>query len=136
MRLAIVVMLVGCYNGPKHAMPLRPLEAGEFRGYAISACKDASNGYLVRGTREVEERGEAASDERVEAYRIRYLVPALSKVIEVKGWGTGTCANSRLVMYVVGANEFGEALHRAGETLRNNPTDIEVAIALGPPPSK
>lgn len=136
MRLAIAVLLVAaCHTGPEKPAVLRPLEVGQFEGYAIAECKDVPNGHAVRGTREVEEKGEAASDERVEAYRIRYLVPALERVIDVKGWRTGvTCVNSRLVIYVDGKAAYGEALHRVGETLRNNPTDIEVAIAPGPPP--
>ena len=136
MRLAIaVLLLVACHKGPQAPAVLRPLEVGAFDGYAIAVCRDVPKAHAVRGTREVEERGEAASDERVEAYRIRYLEPALERVIDVIGWRVGaTCVNSKLVIYVDGAAAYGEALHRVGETLRNNPTDIEVAIALGAPP--
>jgi hypothetical protein len=130
-------LVVAC--APKPERPLRPFQAGTFDGYSIEPCKAAdgtARGHVVRLTKQVEERGEAASPERVETYRDRYLIPALEDTIRVTGWNTSaTCARGGLTLQVDAKQDkaYGEALHRIGETLRDNPTDIEVVLVLSGP---
>lgn len=128
MKLAIagllaLVCLAACH---KKKVVYRPLETGVFAGYKIEDC--ATGGHVVKLATPPDERGEAASRERVDNYKKQYLVPALGKAIDVGGWAyDNTCAASGLTLKTKAA-QAGEALHRIGETLKKNPTDIEVVV--------
>jgi hypothetical protein len=127
MRLALVLVLVACGGSPK--APLRPLATGTFGKYKIEPC--ATGGHAVKLTYEVDERGEAANKLLVQAYRDRYLVPRLKDAVEIQGWAYDSqCVNGGLTVRI-NTPGIGEALHRIGETLAKNPTDIEVTV-VGP----
>lgn len=123
-RLVVVLVLFACGSKPKVVM--RPLAVGTFGKYKIEPC--AAGGHVVKLTREPDERGEAANKHLVVAYRDRYLLPKLKDVVEVKGSTFDSkCGRSGLTLQVV-PDAVGEALHRVGETLSKNPTDIEVTV--------
>lgn len=125
MRWIAIAVLAACSSKPK--APLRPLETGTFGKYKIEPCR--TGGHVVKLTREVDERGEAANKKLVEAYRDRYLLPALESAVLIRGWRfDSACGNSGLVLSVSPPNGVGEALHRIGATLAKNPTDIEVTV--------
>lgn len=126
-RWILCLLVAGCH--PKPQVVFRPLATGAFGKYKIEAC--ASGGHVVKLTYVVDERGEAANHRLVETYRDRYLVPKLEEVLPITGWTfDSTCGASGLTLRVP-ANAVGEALHRTGETLAKNPTDIEVTV-VGP----
>ena len=135
MRVSIAIaacLLAACtwHRRPKNTAPLRPLETGAFQGYVISDCP--KGGHLVKLDHEPDERGEVNSRERIDNYRHRYLEPALGDAVEVVGWGyESTCARGGLELRTH-PDEQGEALHRIGETIAANPTDIEVAVVPRP----
>lgn len=121
----LLVLLIAC-GGSKPKTPPRPLSTGAFGKYKIEPC--ASGGHVVKLTYVVDERGEAANKHLVEAYRDRYLLPKLEDDIDVKGWTfDSTCGASGLTLRVP-ETVRGEVLHRVGETLAKNPTDIEVTV--------
>lgn len=123
-RAAILLVVVAC--GGLDKPPLRPLAIGTFDRYKIEAC---AGGHIVKLTSEPDERGEHRSKELVEKYRDRYLIPALKPAVEVKGWSyDSACGRSGLTLRISPPAGLGEALHRIGETLRKNPTDIEVTV--------
>jgi hypothetical protein len=131
--LAIACVLVGLAACHQKRVLLRPLSTGSFGGYEISECP--AGGHLVKRTGELAEdlRGEVNSRERIENYRDRYMKPALKRIdMEIDGYAFDdkTCAQSKLVLRVEPERSYGEALHRIGETLRGQPTDIDVVLVL------
>ena len=124
MRWILCALVVVSCHGTK--VSLRPLATGAFGKYKITTC--ASGGHVVKLTSEVVERGEAANRKLVESYRDRYLVPRLEEAMPITGWTfDSTCGKSGLTLRVP-AKAVGEALHRSGEVLAKNPTDIEVTV--------
>ena len=116
---------------------MRPFQVGTFDGYLIEPCETAKGprGHVVRGTRS-HDPGEAASPERVESYRDKYLLPRLKDTVSITGFASdATCARSGMTIFVdfEGPDRLGEALHVVGEVLRDQPTDIEVVIVRGKP---
>lgn len=126
MRYVLLIALIAC--GSKK-VPLRPLATGTFGKYTIAVC--AQGGHVVKLVSEPDERGEANNKHLVEKYRDRYLLPRLDEAVDVIGWTfDSSCGKSGLTLKVVEAG-VGEALHRIGETLAKNPTDIEVTVVPG-----
>ncbi len=124
MRWLVLACVLGCHN-PK--VVLRPLATGVFGKYKIEAC-GTSGGHVVKLTYVVDERGEAANHRLVETYRDRYLVTKLEEVMPINGWTFDSkCGASGLTLRVP-TKAVGEALHRSGEVLAKNPTDIEVTV--------
>jgi hypothetical protein len=134
MKLAIALLLVaGCtFSRRAKNIKYRPLETGTFARYKIEAC--ASGGHVVKLAVETDEKGEANSRERVDTYKKRYILPALDHdhAIDLDGWAyDNKCAASGLTLQT-NTKHQGEALHRIGEVLAKNPTDIEVVVVPGP----
>ncbi len=128
MKHAAILLVVIASCGRLKTVPLRPLATGTFDRYKIEPCTTAG-GHVVKLTAEPDERGEHRSRERIEKYREQYLMPALKPALDVKGWSfDSTCGRSGLTLRVAPAAGVGEALHRVGETLSKNPTDIEVTV--------
>lgn len=123
----VLCLTLGCKKAP--SVPMRPLAVGTFDGYTIAACP--GGGHVVHGTRP-NDPGEANSEERVENFRDKWVIPRLRQVVTVSGFARdSTCAHGGLVIRVDPedkANGYGEALHRVGELLREQPTDIEVEL--------
>jgi len=134
MRVLLVLVLVGCtFSRRAKNITYRPVETGVFGGYKIEDC--ATGGHVVKLAKEPDEKGEANSRERVDTYKKRYILPALDHdhAIDLDGWAyDNKCAASGLTLKTNPKHE-GEALHRIGEVLKKNPTDIEVVVVPGPP---
>jgi hypothetical protein len=129
--VCIVLVLAACHGRkPKLRGPLRPLEVGTFAGYTIAPCE--AGGHVVKLVTEPDERGEANNPHFVIKYRDRYLLPKLVG-FDIKGWKyDSACAKSGTTIEMPEA-QAGEALHRIGETLKANPTDIEVVVVPSKP---
>ena len=129
--LCIAIALAACHGRkPKLWGPVRPLEVGTFAGYTIAPC--SAGGHVVKLTTEPDERGEANNPLFVTKYRDRYLLPKLHG-FDIRGWKyDSACAKSGTTLTVPEA-QAGEALHRIGETLKANPTDIEVVVVPSKP---
>ena len=135
MRLVLVlaVVVAGCtLTRRAKNIKYRPLATGVFERYKIEDC--ATGGHVVKLAFEPDEKGEANSRERIDTYKKRYIVPALDHdhAIDLDGWAyDNKCAAGGLTLKTHAKHE-GEALHRIGEVLAKNPTDIEVVVVPGP----
>ena len=134
MRVVLVLLLIaGCsFSRRAKNIKYRPVETGVFGKYKIADC--ATGGHVVKLAYEPDEKGEANSRERVDTYKKRYIIPALDHdhAIELAGWAyDNKCAAGGLTLQTE-AKHAGEALHRIGDVLAKNPTDIEVVVVVGP----
>jgi hypothetical protein len=130
----IAVVLTACglktTRTPKNKGVLRPVEVGTFKGYTIAPCD--SGGHVVKREHEPDERGEANNPSMVVKYRDQFLIPKVD-FLDLGGWTYDSpCAKSGMTLRVP-EGQVGEALHRIGEVLKAQPTDIEVVVIPSKP---